>query len=187
MARISTKTYQGRSKQPITCRRCHRTVNKGEQYYSFAFFRGPVQTFCAEHYPKPSETTANEVKVTAYSAIEHFQFRWQSIEDFEDFESVLDDLYTSAEEAREQAQEKYDNLESAFPNGNPTMENIQEQIDALESWISNIETAKDELDTIKGEWEEAQTQATDDAPADITEFIVRVRDLDDGGLTDCGI
>lgn len=84
--------------------------------------------------PRPSQLTSSEFLSQAHQLNER-------IEDFADPaapDDFLDELKGDAESLRDETQEKLDNLPENL-QGAPTGELLQERIDALESFISELE------------------------------------------------
>ena len=129
-------------------------IKKGEPHYvwSIKMQRGGIVRR-SKTYPRPSQLTLSEYKVQAHLLNER-------IEDFDsdvvaDIEAFRDELVEEAGNLRDEQQEKLD----AMPEGlqqSQTGEIIQERIDALEAFISELEDLEFE------EFEPADEQEAED-------------------------
>lgn len=128
----------------VTTRRANKDypeagIKKGDTYYSWAVgFRGRTQK--SKTYPKRSQLTQNEVKQGVYDAYDD-----TTITSADDVDSVISAL----EDAKQAAEEKLENMPEQFKDGD-TGQNIQSQID-------NIESALDELSSLKDSIEAGET------------------------------
>lgn len=112
-------------------------IKKGDAHYvwSIKMQRGGLVRR-SKTYPRPSQLTLSDYKVQAHQLNER-------IEDFDsdiisDAESFRDELLSEAESLRDEQQDKLDNMPEGLQQGS-TGEQIQERIDALESFIGELE------------------------------------------------
>jgi len=113
-------------------------IKKGDTHYVWAIKmqRGGVVRR-SKTYQRASQLTMSDYKVQAHQLNEQ-------IEDFESdgtiasVESFLDDLKSDAEALRDEQQEKLDNMPEGLQQGT-TGETIQERIDALEAFVSELD------------------------------------------------
>ena len=85
--------------------------------------------------PKPSQTTTSEFKAQAFALNGQLE-EWEGSPG--DAESFRDDLKGEAESLRDETQDKLDNMPEGL-QASPTGELLQERIDALEAFISELE------------------------------------------------
>ena len=113
-------------------------IKKGETHYVWSIKQqvgGVVRR--SKTYPRQSQLTLSDYKIQAHQLNEQ-------VEDFESdgtiasVESFLEELISDAEALRDEQQEKLDNMPEGLQQGS-TGETIQERIDALESFISELE------------------------------------------------
>jgi len=139
-------------------------IKKGEMYYYVKIKTGPYSSReMRQKKPfKPSQLTSSEYLGALYS--------WQ---ESLDALTCMDDAQMMADEIRElgeQQQEKLDNMPEGLQQGD-TGQMIQERIDAceqaaseIEEIISNWESARDENEDLRTEYDAAETkmeEATD--------------------------
>lgn len=121
---------------------------KGESYYWASFKTGPRSS--TKRYwlkpPKQSQLTLSKMS-GAYAADEAIDNITSDMSS-EDISAAIRDVIDQVESVRDEYQDSCDNMEQAFPDGCPTMEEMQEKIDGLESWICDLETAEGEADNI---------------------------------------
>jgi chromosome segregation ATPase len=126
-------------------------VKKGEEYWWVSMMTGPRSS--TKRYfsrpPRPSETTTSEYYSTCYEIQERFDSTL--IEDSDTAESVASDLQSASDDLGDLAgelEEKHGSLEEHFPGGSPTMETIQQRMEALETLLSEIDDAVSEIEAI---------------------------------------
>lgn len=122
---------------------------RGESYYWASFKTGPRSSMKRmwTTYPKQSQLTLSKMS-GAYAADETIDDIDTVTMDHIDIAAAIRDVIEQVESVRDEYQESYDNMEQAFPSGCPTMEEIQEKIDALESWICGLENAETDAENI---------------------------------------
>ncbi len=116
-------------------------IKKGESYYWWQFKNSPKQ-FSKER-PKNSQLTQSNFLSQLYALEEKLEeFSCDNREDFESFRDELkDDIETLKDECDESLSNMPEGLQSS-PNG----ELLQERIDAMESWASDIESVECDYD-----------------------------------------
>lgn len=151
-------------------------IKKGDTYYSWQLYRQPVQRSLKP--PRPSQLTTGK-RSTALAALE-------ALHDATDGASCPDDiaqaLETCAEEIRgvaEEYRESVSNMEEAFPNGSPTIEQCNEKADALEEFANACDDAKSTVESLK-----ANDIGDGDAPEDLA-FEDASEELKDAWLDEC--
>jgi hypothetical protein len=137
-------------------------IKKGDTYYSWQFYTGPVHRSAT--YPKPSQLTGSEKKAAALRAYEDLQAAVAAATTPEDVKSALEQASADAQDAIDMYEESISNLEEAFPGGCPNLDTanderdaVQEFLDACDSAASDVEgldyvdyQAKDGVDPEKG-------------------------------------
>jgi len=116
-------------------------IAKGESYYWWQFKNSPKQ-FSKER-PKNSQLTQSNFLSQLYALeekIEEF-----SCDNREDFESFRDEVKEEIEQLRDECQESLDNMPEGLQQGS-TGELLQERIDAMDSWASEIENIECDYD-----------------------------------------
>lgn len=151
---MKIKTVKKCRKAQGSCNRCHGTIEKGEKYYYWKFRQGGITRNCQRcGYPRASQLTRGKL-ADVYAARE-------DLEDLsgdctaEDAIAALQDAGERVRAVAEEYQESYDNMEQAFPNGCPTMEDIQEKQEACEQWADALGEAASELEDYDPEDEDA--------------------------------
>lgn len=112
-------------------------IKKGETYYWWKFNFGP--TMKSKTYPKPSQLTQSPFLQQLYD----IQDRVNGLEDPDDLESIISDI----ESLKEECEENLSNMPEQLQENSDAGQTLQERIDALDEWISelqNIETPTDE-------------------------------------------
>jgi hypothetical protein len=109
-------------------------IAKGESYYWWAFQYG------GKHYsktaPKRSQLTQSEFLIQLYDLEDRVEIFTAS--DKDDFESQRDELVQDINTLKEECEEKLSNMPDQLQTA-PTGEMIQERIDGLDSWASDLE------------------------------------------------
>jgi hypothetical protein len=120
-------------------------VKKGESYYWWAFRIGRSSS---KHYSKTKPRRSQLTMSEFYSGMYDFEDNMPNIDDEAD-PSIVDDIRGTADEVRsfgDEQNEKADNMESAWPNGNPTIDLLRERAESCESIAQEIESACDSVD-----------------------------------------
>lgn len=130
-------------------------IKKGESHYvwSIKMQRGGLVRR-SKTYPRQSQLTLSEYKIAAHQLNE--QLEDFSADTVEEISSFIDELKSEADDLREQQQEKLDNMPEGLQQGD-TGQQIQERIDALESFVSELENfdiVEFEEDEEHEEWSE---------------------------------
>lgn len=163
MPRVESHTKSNRGGE-AKCGRagCGKVIQPGEQYFSFSFFRGARQYRCKDHRPRQSELTQTAM-ADAYAGIETVEDAIAANGGVDDIKTALEEAVSQVEAARDQYQDSYDNLPENFQNADMGSE-IQEKIDALESFADILNGAVSDIDGIDtapadGEDEEEKEEA----------------------------
>lgn len=142
----------------------------GDGYRWIKFNRGPKKIRCMkpECAFRASDMTTSDKLSRVYAAQETAQDVVDSW-DGEDIETLREALQTAAEEIREVASEyneSADNMEQAFPNGSPTIDDCREKAESLESWADELE--QNDLTEWDGPEEEDESEPRKCAACDLS-------------------
>lgn len=119
-------------------------IKKGDMYYTWSpGFRGP--TMRSKTPPRPSQLTANDFLVAYYQVVEAIEDAMADARDpakpvptAEECGSMRDGWVSDLENARDELQDKFDNMPEGFQEGE-TGQTMQERIEAAESFIGELE------------------------------------------------
>jgi hypothetical protein len=111
-------------------------IKKGDTYYHWSFKMGPKMM--SKTYPKRSQLTRSDFLSQLYDLEDEIGSRFEGIDNPDDISGVLDDLKSDIESLRDSEQDKLDSLPEQFQEAGPG-EIINERIEALENWISELE------------------------------------------------
>jgi chromosome segregation ATPase len=132
-------------------------VKKGEPYYWWKFRHGGKHL--SKTHPRQSQLTQSDKLSRLYAAQEGVEDAALSGEftgtDVDNLRQAVDDAKSEVESVKEEYEESHSNMESAFPNGCPVMEEIQEKVDACEGIIDSLDSALSELDGLDSDLDEA--------------------------------
>lgn len=121
------RTIPADKKDPIV-------IAKGESYYWWAFKRG------GKHFsktaPRRSQLTQSSFKGSLYDLEDRISTL--NVETKEDFDTEKEDILSEIDSLKDQCQESLDNMPESLQDA-PTGQLLQERIEALESWYSDIE------------------------------------------------
>lgn len=121
-------------------------VEKGDSYYWWKFRYGGKR--CSKTRPKPSQLTQSEFLSSLYSIQENIEgYSVSSKEEMEEFASALEDAASEIQQLGEDCSGKADNMENAFPNGNPTIELLRERAEACDRISDELSTASSEAES----------------------------------------
>ena len=120
-------------------------IKKGDTYYYWQLYKGPKQM--SLNRPRPSQLTGSDKLSRVYAAVESVEDSLES----RDRDEVVEALNDAADEVREVAEEygeSADNMESAFPNGSPTIEECREKQENLEAFADELEGAASDIENL---------------------------------------
>ena len=137
------------------CGRCGVEIPVGSRYFYFQHKFSPVSYRCEKHYPRQSELTTSDKLSTVYSIQERIEDLIGAF-DYDDIDAMVSgledlsaELETMSEEARQVAEEyntSADNMEEHFPSGSYQIDEIREKSQACEEWADELESAKGDVD-----------------------------------------
>lgn len=116
-------------------------IAKGESYYWWQFKNGP------KHY---SKTAPKRSQLTGSSFLGQLYDLEDSIADFtadntDDFDAFKEDVLSQIEDLKSECESSLENMPESLQSS-PTGELLQERIDALENWYSEIEGIECDID-----------------------------------------
>lgn len=117
-------------------------IAKGESYYWWQFKNSPKQ-FSKER-PKNSQLTQSEFMSQLYAIEEKIEeFHCETREEFEEFR---DEVKDEIEQLRDECQEKLDAMPEHLQDSSSSGELLNERIEAMDSWASEIENIECDVD-----------------------------------------
>ena len=146
-------------KSPGQCGKCGTKIEKGKPYVFWAFMvggkGGPNHIRCGQAacYPKPSDLTQSEFWSGVYS-LQETGFSGDTIEDLE---SSRDGVVSELQSIKDELENRLGNMPDGLQQGS-TGELLQERIDALDSVISELESADISFDEPEKEEEESDEE-----------------------------
>lgn len=153
-------------------------IKKGEPYYWWQFRYGGKRI--SKERPRRSALTQSNYYATLWDIEDDLQEATASNKD--EFDEIKQDFVSRAEELRDECQNSLDNIPENLQQA-PTGELLQERIDALENFISELEGVECEDtddDTVWDEIAEDNPDADDDEKGRLTEE--RVQEIVDEAL-----
>lgn len=108
-------------------------IKKGDTYYWWQFRKCPKSY--SRTYPKQSQLTRSAFWGAVYSMQEGLEK--PSFDTLEDF---VEGVKTELQNIIDELEEKISNLESAFPNGCPSLETVQARKDSCDDVMSTLES-----------------------------------------------
>lgn len=158
MPRVHEMKSQGRAEGgTMRCVSCPTPIVKGEEYYQWSIKATRGGTTYRQHkahgYPKQSQLTNSKLS-EAYAAIETAQTDLAAASTKQEIEDVLQACADGIDGVRDEYQNSLDNMPDGLQTGT-TGQEIQEKIDALEEFSSNLTS----VDLDDDEYEEAAKEA----------------------------
>lgn len=142
MARIhhAKKSTRG---QVIKCKHCQREIRPGEnyKYYTRRFSRigkGVRYNHCSACPVRPTDLSSSpmaeltEAQQTAQAAID-------SASNGPELQSAIEDLKSVAEDIKQRAEDSLENMPEGLRENSDSGQQLQERIDALDSYISELD------------------------------------------------
>lgn len=106
-------------------------IKVGDTYYWWSFRFGP--TIKSKVYPKRGQLTQSAF-LQEYYSLEEFEF------DSDDLENSVDDLVGQIDGLCSECQSSLDNMPDGLRESSDSGMLLQERIDALESWVSELQS-----------------------------------------------
>lgn len=175
------------------CLRCNQQINKGDGYFWFANLIGRTSTrkvFCASHRPKQSDMTTSDKLAALYAAQENLEAAIATASSVEDITAALQDAIAKAEQVRDEYQESLSNMPEQLQSS-AFGEAIQKKIDSIEEWISSLEYAVSDVESLEEETKTADdgedNETGTDADTDTDTVLSDARDIADAACSELGI
>jgi len=117
-------------------------IKKGDSYYWWQFRNSPKMK--SKIRPKRSQLTQSSFLGQIYDILDSDYFPEET--SIKNLEELRDNLITLLEELKDKCEESLDNMPEHLQDSSSTGELLQERIDNLEDWMSNLESVDFELD-----------------------------------------
>lgn len=112
-------------------------IKKGDSYWHWAFAFGPK--YKSKTQPTRSQLTRSSFLSTLYSIEDGISNAFKECTTSDDLESSMEQLISDIEELRDETQNSLDNMPSQLQDAD-SGQLLQERIEALESWISDLQS-----------------------------------------------
>jgi hypothetical protein len=112
-------------------------IKKGDSYWHWAFAFGPK--YKSKTQPTRSQLTRSNFLSTLYSIEDGISNAFKECTTSDDLESSMEQLISDIEELRDETQNSLDNMPSQLQDAD-SGQLLQERIDALESWVSDLQS-----------------------------------------------
>lgn len=153
MPRVFRKTKNRGGHHVYHCDKCGKEIEAGQDYLTWKFNRGSRFLRHAEcGMPRRSELT-NSKMGPVYDAVDGFDPEGMMPDDIK---GELESIAAVAREVGEEYTESADNIEGAWPSGNPTSEACRATGEALETWAGALESWEPDGDEPEGDDEKEQ-------------------------------
>jgi len=158
MARVFTSKKSTAGKA-IKCKRCQREIKPGENYYHYTrrfsrIGKGVRYTHCSEHRPRPTDLSSSPM-AEIYEAQEDAAKAIHAADNCADMMQAIEDLKSVVEDVKSRAEDSLENMPEGLRESSDSGNTLQERIDALDSYISELENVSVE-DTEPEEGEDAE-------------------------------
>ena len=112
-------------------------IKKGDTYYKWSFNFGP--TFKSLVYPTRNQLTRSDFLGQFYDLEDGTAARFEGLDNGDDIESAKDELVSDIQNLLDETQEKLENMPEQLRESSDAGNTLQERIDGLEGWISDLE------------------------------------------------
>lgn len=130
-------------------------IKKGDEYYSWTpGFRG--RTMRSKTPPRPSQLTANDFLIAYYGVVEEIEDALADVANADkpiltadEYGTMRDGWVSNLEDARDELQDKFDNMPQGFQEGD-TGQTMTERIDAAGTFaneLTSVDFDEDEMET----------------------------------------
>jgi len=156
------------------------SAKKGESYYWVAQKTGPRSSrkLYFKNRPRPSQYQTSDYYGTVYALQEQVE-DVSIIEDAiycEEAASTLESVREEFAQCRDEQEEKYCNMEYAWPNGCPAMELLEQRRESLEELDTAIGEAQDSLENIS--WPDKPVDYDEEAEEKPPEWVTFEQELE---------
>lgn len=140
-------------------------IEKGQPYWYWQFKNGPI--IYSPVQPKRSQLTRSDFLSWLYDMEDEInEYTVTDIPgaDPDDIQNQIDEWVSQLEEKRDECQEKLDNMPEGLQQGSASGELLQQRIDGLDTWISELEGVRPEWDDdelreeAESAWQQEHTQ-----------------------------
>jgi len=160
-----TKTGKRRDRSKPANENDQVIVRKGETYYSWSFRFGGQ--YISQTFPRRSQLTQSDFWSTLYEAFEGFEMgEYNTIEKLV---SAIEMLESAADDATSMCEDSMSNIPDSLQEG-PVYIKLQERVDALEQFVTDISSIKDELESA-----DLEDMKEDDADFDLDQWLADKR------------
>ena len=116
-------------------------IKKGDTYFKWSIKTGPATgiIYRSKTYPKPSDLTGSPFQKSLLEIQEHISnLEASGYETAEDLSSELDGILGGIDSLRDETQTSLENMPESLQEGG-VGQMLQERIDGLDSWISDLQ------------------------------------------------
>jgi len=118
-------------------------IKKGDTYYKWKFRYGALHRSPVR--PKRSQLTQSEFLSWLYETQDGWDGRFLGCADSDDLSSAIEEASSEIQEQIDELYDKHGNLPEQFQDAGPG-EILQERIDALESWQSDVDSVNYDIE-----------------------------------------
>lgn len=155
MPRVYEKTKSTAGK-PYSCGKCSSNIEPKTKYYEWSFrYGGTHRRHVACGRPRQSELTQSKMS-SVYAAVESVEDAVEAAQKDNEISSLaeaLRDAATSVEEVRDEYQSSLDGM---FSQEGSVAQEMQEKIDALDSFADTLNSAADDVENFASSREELE-------------------------------
>ena len=157
MPRVNTKKKNKVGE--YRCDACSNPIIGGQTYYEWSFRYGGTHRQHESHgRPKASQLTQSKLS-GVYSAVESAESAINDADNVDDIRAALEECASEVESVKDEYQESLDNMIS---QDGSVAQDVQEKIDALESFIDELNNVAGDMDEFdEDEPEEPETSEVD--------------------------
>jgi len=130
------------TKHDLTCKKCNKHIQKGEEYFKYQFRFGGPQIHCLAHPPTKRDLTRSGFA----HAIFDIEDAIEGITPDLDLESAVQDISEQVNTLMEETQDSLDNMPEHLQDSSDSGILLQERIDNLEAYISDLESVDTSID-----------------------------------------
>jgi len=119
-------------------------IKKGDTYYKWSFNFGP--TFKSLVYPTRSQLTRSDFLGQLYDMEDGLSTRFEGLDNESDIEAARDDLVGDIQNLLDETQERLEGMPEQLRETSQSGETLQERVDGLEGWVSDLESIDTSVD-----------------------------------------
>jgi DNA repair ATPase RecN len=153
-----TEHKKSKAGREYPCEKCPDLIVAGDQYFEWTPYKSASRRQHSKHgHPTQSQLTTSKLS-GVYSAIEDASASVTAAEDVSDIAQALRDCATTCEEVKGE----YEEALEALPDGLRDSSDMQEKVDALDTFLDSLNTAADEVDGTSFEDEKSEPSLDDE-------------------------